>query len=129
MINNAFFTDPNSRDRLTREEIPELGDQWIEIKSVLSLADHDRLKASLVQMEIKATTRAESRRLRAAGESPVDTTYNPSTAALLHLAIVDWSFVDNNTGEKVAITLDIIGQMAPSLALELEAEIDKRNPM
>ena len=55
--------------------------------------------------------------------------YNPDTAFLLSVAILDWSFMDETTQQKIPITVDSLGNMDPSLANLIQAQIDIRNPM
>jgi len=131
MPDNRFFISDNgtNQETLTKEQIPELEDDWVTIKKKLTTNDFSKMQANLIQYEAVATTRAEAQRMKITGQSPVKLNYNPDTAFLLELAIIDWSFKDGITGEKIPITITTLGQMDPSLANKLQAEIDDRNPI
>ena len=131
MLNHRFFIpqDGLNQEKLTSEEIPELGDDWVLIKKKLTTNDFTKMQGKIIQYETLAKTRAEAQRMKIAGESPVKMSYNPDTAFLLSVAILDWSFMDETTQQKVPITVDSLGNMDPTLANLIQAQIDIRNPM
>ncbi len=128
MPKNRFFVD-SQIDRLTKEDIPALGVDWIDIKSKLNQKDQEEMQQHQIEIEMVATSRAEARRIQKAGKAPMQTSYRSATSFLLSLAIVDWSFIDTDTDSKIPITLENIHQLDPRLAESLNEEIDARNPM
>lgn len=93
--------------------------EWVEIRKRLSAADHDTLTDRLFEIEYGEHNQSEPE---------VNARYKPSTVALLTLAITDWSF-HWSSGQKVQVTPKNIGRLDPELALWLEAEIGRRNPL
>ncbi len=122
-IMEKYFVDSRT-DKIDLED-----DQWVSIKSQLSIADQDMLKRSLIEVEIDATpglNRSERRRRQKAGESNTSIKIRPSTIALLEVAIVDWSFVDNDNN-KLPITTEWIGRLKPEWANLIEDAVEERN--
>lgn len=128
MPSNRFFVS-SQVDRLTKEDIPNLEDDWIDIKSKLNQKDQEEMQQYQIEVEMKATSRAEARRMQREGKSPVQTSYRAATSFLLSLAIIDWSFTDEETNSKIPVTLENIQQLDPRLVEAINEEIDERNPM
>ena len=115
------------------ERLPIPGDEgeWVEIKSKLTVGDQDTLKEKLVDITpIEGLNREQRRSLQREGKSNelVKARYRMSTAALLTVAIVDWSLT-SGTGEKIPVTPENIARMDPYLANWLEDEVEARNPL
>lgn len=127
MPKNRFFVD-SQVVRLTKEDIPALEEDWIEIKAKLNQKDQEEMQQHQIDVEMMATTRAEARRMQREGKSPMRTSYRSATSFLLSLAIIDWSFQDEATNSKIEVTLDNIHQLDPRLAEAINEEIDSRNP-
>ena len=128
---NKYFTDPNETDTIDLED----GAEWIKIKKELSIGDQDRLGDMLFQVKVKTDnpdglSRGERRR-RARDEkngSSMDATFKPSTAALLEISIVAWSFRDG-TGVPLPLSRDNIDRLRPEWAHLVEERIDELNPL
>lgn len=132
MTNKHFIPKDNAlnQERLTQEEIPQLEDgEWILIKKKLTTSDWEKHQQQQFEWEVKAQSRSELQRMQASGQNPVDIRYKASTAHLLSLAILDWSFTDEATGEKIPITLETLGQMDWALSQSIQAAVDARNPI
>ena len=111
-------------DRISLED-----NEWVDIKHRLSIRDQDLIGEKLMEIELDTnTSREERRRRRQAGEFPGKAKFKPSTVVLLEMSIVDWSFTYPD-GNKVPVTVEMIGKMEPELANRLEEEIDQRNPL
>ncbi len=128
MPSNRFFISAEIT-RLTRDNIPELEDDWIEIKSKLNQKDQEDMQQHQIDVQLKASSRAEARRMQREGKSPVETSYRSATTFLLSLAIIDWSFIDKDTNSKIPITIENLHQLDPRLSTAIHEEIDERNPM
>ena len=128
MPTNRFFVT-SQVDRLTKEDIPVLEDDWVEIKSKLTQKDQEEMTQHQLDVQMTATTRAEARRMQREGKQPIQTTYRSATSFLLSLAIIDWSFIDEVTNSKIPVTLENIHQLDPRLVEAINEEIDERNPM
>jgi len=107
-------------------------DVWIDIKSRLSIGDQDRLGQLLLDVTVdtgnpEGLSRAERRRKVREGHG-VNASYKPSTVAILQIAIVDWSFLDNDNN-KIPVTPEMIARLRPEWANRVEEEIDQRNPL
>ena len=122
-MQHKYFVD-SEVDRITLED-----GEWVDIKRKLSIGDQDSLGNRLMELEMDTQgTREERRRRRQSGEFPGTAKFKPSTAALLEIAIMDWSFAYGD-GVKVPVTPEMIGKMEPELANRLSEEIDQRNPL
>ena len=125
-IIGKYFTDTQV-DRILLED-----DQWIDIKKKLSIADQDALKCRLMEIDIDTSAlpeglnRSERRRQARAGGTKLNAKYRPSTAALLEIGIVDWSFVDEDNN-KLPVTPEWIGRLSPEWAYKIEDELEARN--
>ena len=114
----------NQKERIDLED-----GEWVDIKHKLTIGDQDALGDKLMNIELDTKgTREERRRLRQSGNFPGKVAFKPSTAAILEIAILDWSFTYED-GSKVPITSEMIRKMDPVLANRLEDEIDQRNPL
>jgi len=112
-------------------------DEWVDIKSQMTVADWDTLQKSLVSIDVtreleSGLTRAERNRLRRFkqpdSQAPeVSAKFQPSVAILLHINIVAWSFTDE-AGDPVPVSRETIDRMDPGLARDLQDVIDERNP-
>lgn len=104
-------------------------DEWVDIKRRMSVADQDTLSQRLFEIEVDQNmTRAERRRRRSDGASALKQRFRPSTVEVLAVAIVDWSFTDDD-GNKVPVSHEMIGRLDPEIAMHLEDEIELRNPL
>ncbi len=131
MSNSKWFVDESETDTVILDEGSD-DEQWVKIKTVLSIADQDALGQLL--MEVKVNTeelaglpRAERRRLAKEGKT-MNAQYKPSTVALLQVSIVDWSFLDVNNN-KIPLTAERIGKLKPEWANQIEEAIDFNNPL
>ena len=103
--------------------------EWVDIKSKLTIGDQDDLGDRLMHIELDTKgSREDRRRARQSGNFPGKVSFKPSTAAILEISILDWSFSYPN-GTKVPITLEMIKKMDPIIANKLEDEINQRNPL
>jgi len=96
-MSSKWFVE-SEKERITLDEGSE-EEQWVDIKSKLSIADQDHLGQLLMEIKIDTSNsngipRAERRRLAKEGKT-MDAQFKPSTVALLQVSIVDWSFVDS----------------------------------
>ena len=124
-----FFVDASDRDRIQLS--PEY---WVEIKHEMSVGDHDRFNKTLFQYEarqqLNRKERREQQRKGNAGETDEAVqraNYQPSTALLLQINILDWNLVDSN-GKSMSITIKTISSLTQQVASILEDEIGERNP-
>lgn len=132
MTNKHFIPKDNAlnQESLGPEELPQLSEgEWILIKKKLTTLDWEKHQQQQFEYEVKAQSRSELQRIRASGQNPVDIRYKASTAHLLSLAILDWSFTDEVSGEKIPITLETLNQMDWGLSQSIQAAIDARNPI
>ncbi len=124
-----FFTNPADVDTIMLDDEKE----WVKIKKILSIGDQDRLSEMLFSVKVNTSNleglnRAERRRRAKADGISTDATFKPSTAALLEVSIVEWSFKDG-TGVPVPLNRPMIDRLKPEWAAYIEEEIDKRDPL
>ena len=123
MQTHRYFVD-SEVDRIDLEN----GD-WVDLKRKLSIGDQDTLGDKLLEVELDTKgTREERRRRRQSGEFTGKAKFKPSTAVLLEVSIVAWSFLYPD-GSAVPLNSEMIKRMDPELANLLEEEIDQRNPL
>ena len=127
---NTYFINPNDTNIIELDE----GKEWVKVKKSLSIGDQDRLGDMLFNVKIDTTAtpgldRGSRRRL--AKENPganMDARFKPSTAALLEISILEWSF-KNETGIPLPVTRANIDLMRPEWANMIEEKIDILNPL
>jgi len=127
---SKWFID-SEKERIYLDQ-DDLDGAWVDIKAKLSIGDQDTLGQLLFDIKVDTGNpdglpRSERRRRARQGES-INASYKPSTVALLQVAIVDWSFLDDNN-DKVPITPEWIARLKPEWANRIEEEIDQRNPL
>ncbi len=112
------------------DRIPLEDDNWVDLKRKLTIGDQDVLAQRLFDVEMVGLNREERRKLQKGsdGGGQMRARYMHSTVALLHVAIVDWSFT-NGTGEKIPLNEQSLRRLDPEVANFLYEEIDKRNPL
>ena len=132
-MNKFFVQDVESNKvTLTKEQIPELEDQWVVIKEKLSTKDQSNLQSRLYSIEIEQTqlSRAERRRQgRQNNQATQKITMNSQVPIVLELAILDWSFTDDETGAKIPVTFDNIEKLLPIIADGIYDAVDQNNPL
>jgi len=113
----------------------ELDDEnWVKIKRQLSIADQDKLGELMLNIEMdtnvdSSLSRGERRRqAREKGTSIKSATMRPSTAAILQVSIVEWSFTDPH-GASIPITPTMIGRLKTEWANLISDEVDALNPL
>ena len=126
----VYFTDPTETTHIDLDD----GKAWVKIKKQLSIGDQDRLGDLMLQIEMDTSnpnglSRGERRRqAKASDGSNMNARFKPSTAALLEVAIVAWSFTDP-TGAPYPVTRTMIDRLKPEWASLIEEEVDHLNPL
>lgn len=118
-MSSTYFTSVTETEKITFED-----GEWVEIKSKLSIADHDKMAQKLVALELEIEPKS---RRNGNKPKPVKAHFLPSTVFMLELAIVSWSFKDEDDNP-IPLDVEHIGQLRTDVALKLETEIDDRNP-
>ena len=127
---NKYFINPNDTDTIELDG----GQEWVKVKKTLSIGDQDRLSEMLFNVKIDTTTTPgldRGSRRRQAKENPganMDARFKPSTAALLEIAILEWSF-KTEVGIPLPLTRANIDLMRPEWANMIEENIDILNPL
>jgi len=120
---HKFFIEAET----TQIDLPD--DEWVKIKSKLTIGDQDTLGDKLLNVELDTQgTREERRRRKQSGTFTGTARFKPSTAILLELSIISWSFKYDD-GTPVPLTLSQIQKMDPDIANLIEDAIDERNPL
>lgn len=120
-VSSKYFTSATDTERIDIDD-----DNWVDIKSKLSISDHDRMTAKMVELEY--VTSSNGTRKRDRNKSPIKANFRPSTQFLLQLAITDWSFKDD-AGKKITLDYEHIGLLRADVAIVIEEAIGERNPM
>ena len=128
---NKYFVDSEIAHVILSEGTPD--EAWVDVKALLSIGDQDTLSQKLLDVTLDTSnpeglSRSERKRRARQSGAALNASFKPSTVALLEVAIVAWSFADNE-GNKIPVTAEWIAKLKPEWANQIEEEIDSRNPL
>ena len=130
-LNSKFFLQhsPANVQMVTGEDIEALEDQWVSIKHKMNTKDLNDLQSSLVEYVPITSNKSQMRRLQSEGKPIVEAKQQPLQITFLKYSILDWSFTDDVSGEKIPVNMDTIGMLDARIGDSLYEIINSNNPL